>query len=239
MNHKIRLMSVGLVLLLLVGCGAPVAAPTSVSPTATATLLPPTATLAPPTSTPKPAITPTPTEAEEQAWREIQCLDSQSLQEFLTAFPEGTYANDAELYLSLFQEIADIKSGLKEPSFVIPFDTLGDRWQDWKQRLPDKGAVGYYAAKESGNIVLGASFLFPGCGVISFDAYGTLVTPTGDGSVVTFKTNGLEFEYLNSIVIESSGEEILYFAIIENVGLVHLHGRGMVTMPDGSETEFN
>jgi hypothetical protein len=209
---------------------------------ACSTPVPPTATPAPipPTSTPKPQIIPTPTEPEREAWAEVQCLDSQSLEEFLESFPEGTHANDARLYLSLFQRIADIQSGLQEPGFAIPFDALGERWEEWKQRLPERGATGYAATESQNAVSLSFTFRFPGCGgSMAFDSQGTPVSPTGDGSIVTFETHDLKFEYLNSILIESPGEETLYFAVVEGIGFVHLHGRGKVTMPDGSEIELN
>ena len=187
-----------------------------------------------PTSTPKPSITTTPLPQEQEAWEKISCMDVQALQMFVESYPGGTHGNDAQLYLSLFQKIEAIKSGLVEPGFVIPFDQLGARWQGWKERRPDRGAVGIYRNSSS----LGIFWAIPGCSTISMDEYGGPITPTGDGSILTIRTSGFKLEYLEGIVMESYGDDVLYFAVIEGKGLVHIHGWGKVTMPDGSEVEL-
>jgi hypothetical protein len=210
----------------------PSASPSPLPPTLT-----PTSTLVPiPTSTPKPPITSTPSTQEEEAWDSVACMNVEALQSFVDSFPQGTYANNAKLYISLFQEIEAIKSDKMVPSFVIPFEQLGERWQTWKERMPGTDALGIYTKSISEVIEMGVFFALPGCRTVAFDE-GFPVTPTGDGSIAAFWTNGIKMEYINGIVIESYGEEVLYFAVIEGKGIVHLHGWGKVTMPDGVEYE--
>jgi hypothetical protein len=205
-----------------------------------ARLLEPTATAIPPTVTPIPmpptpaGLSPTPTQAEKEAWQKVQCMDPASLQDFLAAYPAGGNAYEARLTLALYEKVRALQVGQAEPQFAIPFDQLGARWQAWKQIRPERGGAGYFRTEES----LGILNVFPGCNTISFDGHGLPVTPTGDGSLVAFRTHSLKLEYLNGFSIESVGEEIVYFAVIDRVGLVHLYGRGKVTGPDGQETVF-
>jgi hypothetical protein len=204
---------------LLAACGAPA----GMLATATPILLPPSAVGAAATLT----------KAEEEAWQKVQCVDAQSLQAFLAAFPAGVEASDAKLYLALDRRIDEIRAKREKPSLVIPFEKLGERWQEWKKRQPDRGGVGYYLTQASMGI-----FTLPGCQMISMDAYGMPVTPTGDGSIAAFRTEGLKFEYLNSIVIQSAEGDIMHFGVIDGMGLVHLRGKGRVIMPDGEEIEL-
>ncbi len=225
-----QLIGTGLILLFVVGCSAPAAAPNPLA--AAPTPLPSTATpiLVPPTLV---GALATPAQAEADAWQKVQCLDTASLQVFLTAFPDGAKAGDAKLYLALVARLAEIKANRAKSSLVIPFDALGDRWQEWKKRLPERGGVGYFATASSAGI-----FMLPGCHGISMDARGMPITPTGDGSIAAFRTEGQKLQYLNSISMQSAAGDILHFGVIDGVGLVHLRGKGNVTMPDGKEVEL-
>ena len=212
-----------LVVLLLMACVTPARILAPKPQTATPILMPPTAV----------GTEATPSKVEQEAWQKVQCLDTQSLQAFLTAFPDGVKAGDAKLYLALNTRIDEIRAKRETSSLVIPFEKLGDRWQEWKKRLPDKGGVGYFRTQSSMGI-----FSLPGCQSISMDAYGMPITPTGDGSIAGFETEGLKFEYLNSIVIQSAEGDTLHFGVIDGMGLVHLRGQGKVTMPDGTEIDL-
>jgi hypothetical protein len=222
-NKLLQMMVLWLAVFLLAACGAQAGAPASGPTTATPILLPPTVS--------GPAATPA--AAEEDAWQKVQCADAQSLQTFLAAFPAGAEAGDANLYLALNRRMDEIRTKREKPALIIPFEKLGERWQDWKQRLPDKGGIGYFVTQDSMGI-----FSLPGCQTISMDAYGMPMTPTGDGSIAAFRTGGSKFEYLNSIVIQSAEGDILHFGVIDDIGLVYLRGRGSVFMPDGTQIQL-
>jgi hypothetical protein len=233
--NTLSTLSAGLLLtgLALSACGAfsVTVTPTAVPPTVTPTLPPPTVT---PISIPTPTgVIPALSDAETEAWRKVKCMDAESLREFLTAFPNGANSYDATLNLVLLEKTAAIKSGQEKAGFSIAFADLGERWQAWKQRRPEKGGVGYFIRGG----VFGVLNVFPGCNIISFDEFGTPVAPTGDGSLIAFQTFGSELEYFESVVIESVAEETLYFAVVEGIGLVHLYGKGKVTVY-GKETEL-
>lgn len=219
-NKSQKMMIFWLTVLFLTACSAPARMLASNPPTATPIAMPPTAI----------GTVATPTKAEEEAWQKVQCMDAQSLQAFLAAFPDGVKASDAELYLALYKRIDEIREKREKPSLVIPFEELGERWQDWKKRLPDRGGVGYFRNQASMGI-----FSLPGCQMISMDSYGMPITSTGDGSIAAFRTEGLKLEYLNSIFIQSAEGDIIHFGVIDEIGLVHLRGKGSVTMPDGEE----
>lgn len=185
------------------------------------------------------ASTPEPTpkqDAEAQAWMNVEEMEAASLEQFLKEFPNGQHAGEAKLYLSLHNKMAAIRAKKQKPTFVIPFEKLGQRWEGWKQRRPEKSAVGVY--RNSSTIGIFAAL---GCMTISMDWSSIPITPTGDGSILALKTYGLPFSYINNIVFQGgSGEDdILYFGVVHGVGLVHLHGKGKVIMPDGREAMFN
>lgn len=174
---------------------------------------------------------------EEKAWNEVNGMEPTSLKNFLEVFPDGKYVDEAKLYLSLHNKIDAIRSKREKPTFVIPFPKLGERWEEWKKRRPDKDAVGIFFRKTDLGVTMSISSLL-GSGTISFDSYQTPITPTGDGSIVAFRTGGLKLVYIGSIIIECAGEEVMYFGVIHGVGLVHLHGKGKVIMPDSKEVQL-
>lgn len=186
-----------------------------------------------PTSTPKPSVKLTPSAQEVEAWQKITCMDTQSLQAYVNAFPSGAYANDTQLIISLIQKIERIKNGRLKPGFTISFEQLGERWQSWKKSPAETGALGIYRDDRS----MGVFTTVPGCSII-FDSVGIPALPTGDGSILAVRTAGNPLEYFKGIVMESYGDEVLYFAVIEGKGLVHIHGFGKVTMPDSSEHDL-
>jgi hypothetical protein len=103
--------------------------------------------------------------------------------------------------------------------------------------------IGYFVAKGENYNSLGWFSPEPLSGgktgggkTISFDERGILTSPTGDGSIIAFRTGGLKFELFKGFVFETPGDEPMYFGVIEGKGLVHLKGMGKVTLPDGNTT---
>jgi ankyrin repeat protein len=170
---------------------------------------------------------------EEKAWQEVDSLNKQSLEEFLKKFPSGRTAEMAKMAIEFQNTIAAIKHNEAEPDVTIPFSALGQRWQEWQNRRPQKGAIGY---SQSGSGALGWWRPYPidggktpGLGSMSFDSQGALICPTGDGSIIAFRTEGNAFDFLNGVKIQMSGSEPNYFAVIADKGLVHLTGTVKVT----------
>ena len=180
---------------------------------------------------------------EQKAWEEVDSLNKQSLQDFLKAFPDGELAKQAKVAVELQDKLGSIKEGKSKVSFMISLDLLGERWKGWQKRNPDKGVVGYFVKKGEKFNTFGWFPPDPLSGgktggriTISFDERGILTSPTGDGSIIAFRTGGLKFELFNGIVFETPGDEPMYFGVIEGKGLVHIYGEGKVTTPDGKET---
>ena len=178
---------------------------------------------------------------QEKAWGEVNSMDATSLHGYLETFPDGQHADEAKIYLSMHNKIAAIKNNQEKPDFVIPFQQFGERWESWKKSKPEKGILGIFVGKTDFGLSKGV-FRAMGGGKTSFgvylDAYGTPAAPTGEGSIIAFQTNGLKLEYIGSIIFETPGDEAIYFGVVHGVGLVHLHGEGKVTMPDGTEAEL-
>ncbi len=173
--------------------------------------------------------------SEEQAWQQVRRMEAASLANFLVQFSDGKFAPDARLYLSLHKKIEALRAKKEKPAFVIPFTALEPKWSEWKQSRPEKDAVGMYINGSTAGV-----FRSLGSGGISLDSEGMVAAPTGDGSILAFRTQGLKYEYASAITFQTSGGmEIIYFGVVHGVGLVHLHGAGKVTMPDGKEVVLN
>jgi hypothetical protein len=176
---------------------------------------------------------------EKQAWGQVDSLSRESVDGFLKQFPSGQLAQQARFALELQDRFAAIRSGKSKPQVTIPLTVLGDRWQNWQQRKPGKGVAGY-SANPSGTLGV---FFDPalsggktgGVGSISFDSGGVPASYTGDGSIVAFSTNGVQFEYLRGVIISNPSGEKIYFGVLADKGLVHLKGEGSVTLPDGKK----
>ena len=112
--------------------------------------------------------------------------------------------------------------------FVIPFDQLEPTWSNWK-KYGISGKLGLYWKKSDRGAVYGV--MPEGLDAISFDSRGQPVPPTKDGSVIFFETDGLQYEWLNKLVIQTDGR--VSFNVVEGKGLVHASGKGLCTLPDG------
>ncbi len=178
---------------------------------------------------------------EQQAWEKVDSLSKQSVQDFLKEFPVGELAKQAKIAVELQDKLASIKGGKTKGAFTISFAVLGERWKDWQQRNPDKGIVGHFVKKGEKFNTLGLFTPDPLSGgktdvTFSFDARGIPTSPTGDGSIIAFRTGGIKFELFKGLVFETPADEPIYFAVISGKGLVHLKGAGKVTLPDGKAT---
>jgi hypothetical protein len=171
---------------------------------------------------------------DKEAWDKLDQMDVAQLNGFLKNFPDSSYAKEAKFDLSLHQKIADLKSGKAKSALVIAFDKLGERWNYWCKAKPDRGAVGIFRDASSAGI-----FSAMGCATISTDYSGMIMAPTGDGSIIAIQTDGLKYGYIGDLVFESEKGGTLYFAVIKDKGLAHIHGKGKVTMPGGKETNVD
>ncbi len=177
---------------------------------------------------------------DQKAWEEVDSYRKQSLQDFLKSFPEGNLAQQAKIAIELQNKLAALNERKSEPGFAISLDMLGERWKAWQKRIPEKGVIGYFTKNSEGISKLGWFSPKPFSGgktprrvTYSFDERGILISPTGYGSIVAFRTYGLKFELFKGLVFETPGDEPMYFGVIEGKGLVHLKGTGKVTLPDG------
>lgn len=171
--------------------------------------------------------------SEQEAWFNVDQMSINQLKNFIDRYPNGKFANDANFDLSLHQTIADIRADKVIDPVIIPFEDLGERWNYWCEAIPEKGALGVFRTESTAGMMraMGAS-------IMSTDYSGMLMVPTGDGSILAIKTNGLPYKYIGDIIFESGKEGTLYFAVIRDKGLVHIHGLGKITMPDGTVTEL-
>lgn len=182
---------------------------------------------------------------EQKAWEEVDSFSIQSLQDFLKRFPEGSLAQQAKTAIELQDKLAAFNEIKPETSVTISVDMLGERWNAWQKRMPGKGIIGYFTKKGEGINKIGRFTPKPFSGgktphqdTFSFDERGILISPTGDRSIVAFRTYGLKFELFKGFLFETPGDEPMYFGVIEGKGLVYLKGTGTVTLPDGKTINF-
>jgi hypothetical protein len=177
---------------------------------------------------------------EQKAWEEVDSFNKQSLKDFMERFPESNLAQQAKTAIELQDKLAALNERMSEPDFAISLDMLGEKWKEWQKRTPGKGIIGYFTKKSEGISKLGWFSPKPFSGgktprqdTFSFDERGILISPTGDGSIVAFRTYGLKFELFKGLLFETPGDEPMYFGVIEGKGLVYLKGTGKVTLPNG------
>jgi len=181
---------------------------------------------------------------EQRAWEEVNSLDKESLQAFLKSFPDGELATHAKVALDLQEGLAQIREGKSKGVFTISPDQLGDTWKAWQKRNNSIGVIGYFTRKKATYNTFGwfmpkplGGGKTPGSDII-FDSRGLMMSPTGDESIIAFRTGGLKFQLFNNLVFETPGDEPMYFGVFEGKGLVHLKGKGKVTLPDGTTKEL-
>ena len=191
---------------------------------------------------------------EQTAWEEVDSLSKQSLQDFLKKFPNGELAKQAQVAVVLQDKLAGIKEGKSKADLTIPLGALGEKWKQWQKSKPNKGVMGYWMktgveahTSGSGNVKTSRSEINPvrpfcpeplsGGKTVgrasSVDEQGTLTGPSGDGSIIAFRTDGSKYELFPGIVFETPGKDPMYFGVVGGKGLVHLKGTGKVTLPDG------
>jgi hypothetical protein len=175
---------------------------------------------------------------DKTAWGQLDSLDRKALENFLTAFPEGTHAGQVKAALGLLQKLDDIRAVKSKPDFVLSPALLGKLWTEWRTSNPEKAAIEYVAVKEQGGVgllVRNSPEPFSGGktgGVFGF-VIGRLSVPTGDGSMILLRSRNVKFEFFKGFKFQTTGDETLYFGVIANKGLVHLAGSGTITLPNG------
>jgi len=207
----------------------------SMSPDASAAAKPPA---------PTPAAPPAPEESsDETAWKQTDKVSDESLQKYLFQFPEGAHSKDARNFLALSKQLQSIAAGTAIADVIIPFDALGKQWHVGGAR---EGSAFSYNRTEKKGEMTGAFWRTPSLdyegvrsgsrGSFSDQDFSRWPesAPTGNGSIVAFDTQGEECPLRASPVIVSDKGIIVYFGVVEKIGLVHLSGKGRVIFPDGT-----
>jgi hypothetical protein len=182
---------------------------------------------------------------DRQAWNQVNSLDVQSLRSFLKKFPQGERTGHAKEALALLERFATIRQGRQTDAVLVSAEELGQTWKDWHKMCPDTAVIGYFIRKGDKTETLGWFNPGPFSGgktlarkSYSFDKRGVLTSPTGDGSIIAFRTGGLRFELYGGMAFETPGNDPVYFGVWEDRGIVHLGGAGRVTLPDGKSVEL-
>ncbi|OYW72197.1 MAG: hypothetical protein B7Z37_25575 [Verrucomicrobia bacterium 12-59-8] len=180
---------------------------------------------------------------DETAWKQTDKIAEESLQKYLTLFPEGAHSKDARIFLGLTKQLHSIAAGTSKADVVIPFEALGKQWQFGGAR---QGIAFSYSRTEKEGAMTGAFWRTPSLDYrgIRSGARGSFAdenfsrwpesAPTGNGSIVAFDTQGDECPLRTAPVIVSDKGGIVYFGVVEKIGLVHLSGKGRVIFADGS-----
>lgn len=164
-------------------------------------------------------------------WEKVDGLDAGSLSKFIKLNPDSKHVPDAKLFLGFQEKMTAYKAGKMSPAYIIPFSALGDRWKSWLKRNPNKGSLGLFVKKQGNGASMGMFKVVPGKFIVSFDSHGTPAAPTGDGSLIAFKTDGLKFEWVNGLTFQT--QDVIYFGVVKRHGLVYLHGKGTVILTKG------
>lgn len=120
-----------------------------------------------------------------------------------------------------------------EPAPAVPFSALEPYWSDWVKRGVSSPYEVY--CKSSGNTVEYGVHIEAGQ-AMSFDSWGNPVPPTTDGGLITFRTEGCTYEWINGIKIDANTHLTLKVSL--DAGLVYQEGSGKVTLPSGETLVF-
>jgi len=115
------------------------------------------------------------------------------------------------------------------PRFTIPLEMLEPYWSGWSA-YDVGGKLGLYMKKAEIGTVTGVDTdsLDP----FTLDADGFPVAPTRDGSIIYFDTGGMNCGWLDKMELTPEGR--LVFRVVAGRGLVHVAGKGLCTLEDGS-----
>ena len=220
---------------------APSASPPVVSDSSSTS---PDASAAAKTPAPIPAAPPAPKESsDETAWKQTDKVSDESLQKYLSQFPEGARSKDARNFLALSKQLQSIAAGTAKADVIIPFEALGKQWHVGGAK---EGIAFSYNRTEQKGAMTGAFWRTPSLDYegLRSGARGSFSdqhfsrwpesAPTGNGSIVAFDTQGEECPLRTSPVIVSDKGSIVYFGVVEKIGLVHLSGKGRVIFTDGT-----
>jgi hypothetical protein len=180
----------------------------------------------------------------DEAWAGVNCLERDSLSRFLAAFPESPHASEAKLALAAAERFNAIQSKESVPEYVIPFQKLGGKWNDWKRYNLGLGVVGYLAKPErlpNGQSIVSIGYFppftggkTPGYRTMAMDNDSVPVIPSADGSIAAFKTGGVQYGWVGGFTVTTPGDNPVVFGVLNGVGLVYLAGVAEIREPDGS-----
>jgi hypothetical protein len=203
--------------------------------------------------------------AESDAWAKVNALDTSTINAYLKNFPNGQHNEKAKACL-LMQTRMDTVRKEKEHSLkeIIPNAHLGLYWIRAMKMYPEKATAGLLIstnglsqfrpagglATPSGVVIGNTLFNLGFDGPASFvaripegktpndtDAWNEVLSPTGDGSIVSINTAGWTMHYLGC-AFKTADSNPLIFGVVTNVGLVYLGGAGEVKLDDGGLLTF-
>jgi len=176
----------------------------------------------------------------DDAWKEVNCMDHDSVSRFLAAFPASSHTDEARLALVATEKLEAIRNKTSAPDYVIRFAKLGNYWEYWAARPKDLGVVGYAVGGFSP--VVGGAAWFPGFTGGKTPGHNTFFNDnnavpamhTSDGSMAVFTTGGAKLGWVSNFYITTPENERLVFGVVDGVGLVYLAGVGQIVEPDGT-----
>ncbi|HVR11127.1 MAG TPA: ankyrin repeat domain-containing protein [Thermoanaerobaculia bacterium] len=168
----------------------------------------------------------------DKEWDSIEnTLAPGPLRAFLAKYPNYRGAEDKKLYLSLEEQMEQMRRQKSKPDFVMSFDSLPPQWSRWRKNY-------YYLSV----ISIGSDGSMGLAGGFSgrFDDNGNYTLPTKNGSIFIFEPKAANANWaavgkvlFNGVTIQARGMAKLYFGVMEEHGIVHLRGGGTARMPDG------
>ena len=184
---------------------------------------------------------------EERAWIAVEKGSVASLEKYLAKRPRGSRYKEATLFLPLAKRLEGIATGKIQAAVTIPLEEYGE---DWKPSDRKVGAAVSYnrtqrIGEHTGGFWLYGSPDFEDPAVFSPGKFGDgafsrwpLNVRAGNGSLIAFDTAGDECPLRERPIIVSEKNNIVYFGVVDGVGLVHIAGAGRVIFKDGKVVKF-
>ena len=200
---------------------------------------------------------------DKTQYEALDVFDTKALEEWLQKYPKSKYTAQVKLALELQSIIGKVKAGESKPQLVIPFSGSAEFWKESQELLPERGMLGIGKAmktpsgKDLKQLTDGkepAFFAFSpipdrmfrvrhlnGAQISTHDEVliltGLPAYPTGNGSIIAWLSKDKAWPMMSHYSIRT-GDSPVYFGIIEDLGLVHLKGKGTVTNKDDNSVEI-
>lgn len=191
---------------------------------------------------------------QEREWIALDKTSSAALQAYVDRKPPGSRQKQAAVLLPVAKKLEAFIAGKEKPVLAIALDVYGERNPGMAKKnaraisyngtLKVDGDVGACWTYGSVDFESPSSFTKGNYAHISYASWPGS-SQFAPGSILAIDSGGdrcphnkMSVPYNRMPVIVSAKHNVVYFGVVQDVGLVHLAGEGEVVWPDGKVQRF-